>query len=304
MAAGVGQLIQNTDFNSIRTVVDNVMGRNPSGYGQTLASSNVTTGSVITALQWLNLRTDMVKARQHQIGSAVGTSTATDGRNLVVPTTGAAITEAFRAQFASFATVVQANAAAIDSDNVGGQFSDEALITGSRSTAWNGTLTHTVTITGATSGDGSAANLRYFFNAGGKFRVSATIPTGSSKNNTWNTMFTQMGQFVMSNTTTSFTGSSAIGYAVGFSSLTTSNQLIGQKNAPSGSYAENRYFVSARRSSDSTQIILTIQFQDNDAGDPNFDEDVQPTLSSIIGMFRPSGSNVSVASPTVSQTGP
>ena len=80
MSAGQGQLIQNTDYNSIRTVVDAVMGTGTSGYGQTLASSNVSQGSTITALQWLNLRTDMVKARQHQIGSAVGSSSATDQR--------------------------------------------------------------------------------------------------------------------------------------------------------------------------------------------------------------------------------
>ncbi len=303
MAAGVGQTIQATDYNSIRSVVDGVMGQNAGGYGQTLSSSNVAAGSIITATQWLNLRTDMVKARQHQIGSAVGTATATDGRNLVIPTSGAAITEALRNQFAVFANTINTNAKSVDSDNVGGQLADEGLITGTRSSAWNGTLTHTVTITGSSSGDGSASNLRYFFNAGGKLRISANISTGTSKNNTWNTMFTQMGEFVMNYTQTTFTGSSAVGSSIGFDDLTTSNQLIAEKSAPSGSYAENRYYVYARKSVDSTQVILTIQFQDNDAGDPNFDEDVQPTLNSIVAMYRPSGANVSVLSPTAAQSG-
>lgn len=298
MAAGVGQVIQATDYNSIRTVVNNVMGQNPNGYGQTLASSDVAVGSIITALQWLNLRSDMVKARQHQIGSAVGTSTATDGRNLVVPTSGAAITEALRSQFSNFATTIQTNRYALDSDDVGGQSSNETLRTVTRSTAWNGTLTHTVTITGNTGGDGSAANMRYFFNAGGRIRVSANITTGTSKNNTWNTMFTQMGEFQMNHTATTFTGSSAVGSAIGWEDLTTSNQIIGQKAAPSGSYAENRYFLYARRSADSTQLILTIEYQDNDAGDPNIDENVEPTLNSVVAQTRPSGLNVSVLSPT------
>jgi len=35
MAAGVGQLIQATDYNSIRAVVDTVMSTGTSGYGQT-----------------------------------------------------------------------------------------------------------------------------------------------------------------------------------------------------------------------------------------------------------------------------
>lgn len=298
MAAGVGQLIQATDYNSIRAIVNSVMGTGTSGYGQTLASSDVTVGNVITALQWLNLRTDMVKARQHQTGSAVGTSTATDGRNLVVPTSGSAITEALRSQFSNFATTIQTNRYALDTDGVGGQSSDETLRTVTRSTAWNGTLTHTVTITGNTGGDGSAANMRYFFNAGGRIRVSANITTGTSKNNTWNTMFTQMGEFQMNYTATSFTGTSAVGSSIGWEDLTTSNQIIGQKAAPSGSYAENRYFLYARRSADSSQLILTIEYQDNDAGDPNFDEDVQPTLNSVVSQTRPSGSNVSVLSPT------
>lgn len=298
MSAGQGQLIQSTDYNSIRSVVDSVMGTGASGYGQTLASSAVAQGAIITALQWLNLRTDMVKARQHQIGSAVGTTSATDGRNLVLPTSGATITEALRAQFSSFASTITSNNRTIDTDGAGGQFATEGLVTGSRNSAWNGTLTNTVTISFS-----DANHPRYFFNAGGKIRVSANITTGTSKNNTWNTMFTQMGEFVMDYTSTTYTGTSAAGSAIGWDDLTTSDQLIGSKDAPSGSYAENRYYIYAKKSPDGTQIILTIQFQDNDAGDPNFDEDVQPTLNSVIAQYRPSGSNVSVPSPTASQSG-
>lgn len=298
MTAGVGQLIQNTDYNSIRSTVSSVLGTGATGYGQTLASSDVTTGSTITALQWFNLRTDIVNARQHQIGSAVGTSTATDGRNLVIPVSGASITETLRAQFASMATSISSNQRSVDSDSVGGQLADEDLITRTQSSAWNGTLTHTVTITGAAGGGGAANNLRYFFNAGGTIRVSANITTGSSKNNTWNTMFTQMGEFRMNYTTTSYTGASASGSAIGFDDLTTSDQQIGTKAAPAGAYAENVYYLYARKSADNTQIILTMQYRDNDAGDPNDDENVQPTLNTLVKQFRPSGSNVTVLTPT------
>lgn len=298
MTAGVGQLIQSTDYNSIRAVVDTVLGTGTSGYGQSLSSADVAAGNQITALQWLNLRSDMVKARQHQIGSSVGSTSATDGRNLVVPASGSVITEAFRSQYSSFATTLNTNKYSIDTDSVGGQYSTEGLITRTQSTAWNGTLTHTVTITGNTGGNGSAANMRYFFNAGGRIRVSANITTGTSKNNDWNIMFTQMGEFVMNYTATSYTGSSATSYSIGWEDLTTSNQLIGEKAAPAGSYAENRYYVYAKKSADSTQLILTMEYRDNDAGDPNFDEDVQPTLNTVVAMYRPSGSNVSILSPT------
>jgi len=305
MTAGVGQIIQNTDYNSIRAIVNSVLGTGTTGYGQTLSSSDVVVGATISALQWFNLRSDMVKARQHQIGSAVGSSTATDGRNLVIPVSGASITEVLRSQFATFAATINTNKLTIDTDNVGGQYSTESLLTVPQTSSWGGTsqaqtLEHVVFVTGATGGSGAAANLRYFFNAGGKLRVGANITTGTSKNNTWDAMFQQMGEFMLAFDDTTYSGTSATGSSIGWNDLTTTNQLIGQKSAPSGSYAENRYYLYARKSSDSTQVIFTIQYQDNDAGDPNFDESVQPTLNTLIGQYRPSGSNVSVLSPTAS----
>jgi hypothetical protein len=303
MAAGVGQLIESSDYASIKSKVDLIFGTGAgdSGYGQTVTSPSVSTGSQITAAQWLALRTDMVKARQHQTGVSVGTSNAVDGQNLLLPSSGAAITEALRNQFNSFSNTITASKFAVAAS----QLSNETLITGTRTTSWNSTLTHIVTITGNTDGLGAAANMRYFFNAGGQIRVAASRNggTSSSKNTTWGLMFSQMGEFVMDYTQTSYTGSSATGSTVGWFDLTTSNQLVGQKDAPSGSYAENRYYIYARRSSDSSQLILTIVFEDNDAGDPNIDENPDGTLISQVSQYRPSGSNVTVGSPSASQSG-
>jgi hypothetical protein len=302
MAAGVGSLIEKADYDTIKAKVDLVFGTGSgqTGYGQAITSPALSAGSVISASQWLALRNDMVKARQHQTGGTIGTSSATDGANLLLPTSGTSITESLRNQFNLFSNTITSDKFAIGA----GQFSSEGLITGSRSTAWNGTLTHTVTLSS------TADNMRYFFNAGGKIRISASRSGGSSssKNTTWDTMFSQMGEFVMDYTQTTFTGSSATGSAIGWYDLTTSNQLIGQKNAPSGSYAENRYFIYARRDAGSSQVILTIEFQDNDLGDQvgigaPVDENVDGTLSSIISQFRPSGANVSVTGPTASQSG-
>lgn len=298
MSAGVGSLIEKADYDTIKAKVDLVFGTGSgqTGYGQAITSPAVTVGSTISASQWLALRNDMVKARQHQTGTAVGTSSATDGANLLVPASGASITEALRNQFNLFSNTITSDKFSIGA----AQFSDEGLITGTRNNvAWNGTLTHTVTLSS------TADNMRHFFNAGGKIRISANRSGGSSssKNTTWDTMFSQMGEFVMDYTQTTFSGSSATGSSTGWYDLTTSNQLIGQKNAPSGSYAENRYFIYARRDAGSTQLILTIEFQDNDLGDPNFDENVDGILNSVISQYRPSGANVSVTSPTASQSG-
>lgn len=303
MSAGVGQLIEASDYSSIKSKVDLIFGNGAadSGYGQLVTSPSVSTGGQITAAQWLALRTDMVKARQHQTGVAVGTAATVDGQNLLVPASGTSITEALRNQFNSFSNTITADkflAAA-------SQLSNENLITGTRTSSWNGTLTHIVTITGNSTGAGSVANMRYFFNAGGQIRVAASRAggTSSSKNTTWGLMFSQMGEFVLDYTQTSYTGSAAIGSTVGWFDLTTTNQLVGQKNAPSGSYAENRYYLYARRSADASQLILTMIFEDNDAGDPNIDENPDGTLISQVNQYRPSGTNVTVGSPTASQSG-
>lgn len=298
MSAGVGSLIEKADYDTIKAKVDLVFGTGSgqTGYGQAITSPAVTVGSTISAAQWVALRNDMVKCRQHQTGGTIGTSSATDGANLLLPSSGISITEALRNQFNVFSNTITTDKFSIGA----GQFSSESLITGTRSTAWNGTLTHTVTISS------TADNMRYFFNAGGKISISANRSggTASSKNTTWDTMFTQMGEFQMNYTQTTYTGSSATGSATGWFGLGTTNTLIGQKNAPAGSYAENRYFIYARRDAGSTQLILTIEFRDNDAGDPNFDENVDGTLNSVINQYRPSGANVSVTSPTAGQTGP
>jgi len=296
MSAGVGSTIEKADYDTIKAKVDLVFGTGSgqTGYGQSITSPTVSAGSVIYAASWLALRNDMVKCRQHQ-GITVSNGSATDGANLLVPASGNSITEALRNQFNLFSNTITSDKFLIGAS----QYSSEGLITGTRSTAWNGTLTHTVTVSS------TADNMRYFFNAGGKIRVSANRSggTSSSKNTTWDTMFTQMGEFVMDYTQTTVTGSSATGSAVGWFDLTTSNQLIGQKSAPSGSYAENRYYVYARKDAGSTQLILTIEFQDNDIGDPNFDENADGTLNSVVSQYRPSGANVSVTGPSASQSG-
>lgn len=296
MSAGVGSTIEKADYDTIKAKADLVfgIGSGQTGYGQSITSPTVSAGSVVYASQWLALRNDMVKARQHQTGTSVGTSSATDGANLLIPASGGSITEALRNQFNLFSNTITSDKFLIGAS----QYSSEGLITGTRSTAWNGTLTHTVTISS------TADNIRQFFNAGGKIRVSANRSGGSasSKNTTWDTMFTQMGEFIMDYTQTTYTGATASGSATGWFDLTTSDVLIAQKNAPAGSYAENRYYIYARRDAGSTQLILTIQFADLDVGDPNFDENVDGTLNSVVSQYRPSGTNVSVTSPTATQS--
>ena len=289
-------VISAADYSTIKSKVDNILGAGSgqSGYGQTITSPTVLRGQRQTAAQWVALRNDMVKARQHQTGTAVGTSTATDGNNLISIGAGTLISSTLLAQYNNFADVLTTNKFSLAGAT---NFSDEPLSSSTITSQWNGTRSHQVTITGATGGNGSAANLRYFFNGGGTINFAATI-TGygeagvNQKGWAWNQMLTQMATIRFNYNST--TASSGTGSAIGFYSLTTTNQLIFSKAGPSGNYSTNLYRILAKRNVSSTQITFLIEFQDNAGANPNNDENVSGTLTSAVTNTRPSGANTSV----------
>lgn len=293
-------VINAADYSTIKSKVDNIYGpgSGQSGYGQTITSPTVLPGQRQTAAQWVALRNDMVKARQHQTGTTVGNTNSTDGNNLLPVQAGTLISSTLLSQYNNFANILTTN-----KFNITGtaNYSDEALVTATRTTAWNGTITHRFTVTGATGGDGSAANMRYFFNAGGSIKFSATI-TGfnesgtNQKGWTWDQMLKGMGTISFNNNSTA--GATGTGSSIGWYNLTTSDQVIYTKPAPSGSYTSNQYVIKARRDAGSTSITFTITFEDSAGPNPNFDENISGTLTSIIKNFRPSGSNVSVLAHT------
>lgn len=292
-------VINAADYSTIKSKVDNIFGTGSgqSGYGQVVTSPTVVRGQRQTAAQWLALRNDMIKARQHQTGSAVGTSSSTDGNNLISINSGTLISNALLTQYNNFADVLTTNKFAIANGAQTNFSADESLVQSVRTTAWNGTIKHQITITGATAGDGSIANLRYFFNAGGTIRFTSTI-TGYSESSTnqkgwtWNQMLTGMGTISFNYNSTA--GATGTGTSIGFNQLTTTDQTIFTKLAPSGNYSTNAYLIKASRSANSSSITFTIEFQDNAGANPNYDENITGTLSSFVKCNRPSGGNVSV----------
>lgn len=314
MAAGVGQLIQVNDFNSIRTKINNVMGTGTDGYGQALSSADATSGSTQTATFWNNLRIDIAKCRGHQTGS-------NELLNLSEPvntTPGAGqvqiISEAVRSQYDTMADACATNKRVV----AAGQGSVESITNGvgTRSTNWRVKITHSVT-TAFTS----ALAARYFFNAGGQIRFSGTRvgTAATTKDTNWTNLLEQQGTIYMDYTGTgqaiAGTPTNSLGTttSIGFFDLTTTDQQIYIKNATAGTYAENNYRILARLNTafgsgtEPTSVIFTIEFNDADTGDqqggylpgPAVDEFVTGTLTSTVSMFRPSGSNVSVTGPTI-----
>lgn len=299
--AGVGSQITALDYNTIQNKIAGVLGTGSgqSGYGQAVTSSNVVAGELIRLTNWVNLRNDLVKARQHQTGSTVGSTSDLDGLNLQIPLNTLVITESLRNQYNTFADTVVANKFVIGA----GQYSPETLLVSTRSTAWNGTLTNEVTVQFS-----SANHTRNFFNAGGQILLTSSrtggTEVGTDKDPTWTIMLNQSGTISFSAVSTTSNGSSPGELlAGGYFSLTTSNQAIYHKAPLSGSYTVNDYYIYARVSSDGTQVIFTMSYQDDAGPNPNYDENVTGTLTNTIQMNRPSGDNVSITAPTASRTG-
>lgn len=301
--AGVNTNILASDYNSIRTTINDVFGATTDGYGQALASSAVTANvSIIYAADWDNLRNDILKCRQHQTGNS---ETLTDVDSSTV------VTEAVRAAYASMAADCTTNRYSIGA----GQYSIESGVSSTYSSNWKNSLSHTVTVTFASNNQ-----FRYFFNAGSTIRLSASRSgaAASTKDTAWDTTFSGMGTVSMNYTSTTCSGTGTT-TSIGAFDLTTSDQQVFQKDAPSGAYSENYYRVSARvNNATPTAIIFTILFVDADAGGPAstpapgstpgeppgavIDENVTGTLTSSVGQLRASGANVSVTGPTYANT--
>jgi len=288
-------IIQAIDYNTVQSKVALVMGTGAGdfGYGQTVTSSQVAQNSVITAQNWINLRNDLIKARQHQTGND-------ESASIFAPVQGALVSQSIYNACNTVATNITTDRLVVPPSS---QATLETIASTQRTSAWNGTISNVFTVTFP---DDNAA--RAFFNTGGnlQFTASRTGGNSGSKNNTWTTMFTTMGTitFAYSSTTASGSGNNS---SYGWNNLPNSSTRIFDKPAPAGAYTENEYFIYGRKVSGS-QLEFTIQFQDNDAGDrtglgPAVDEDVDGTLTSTLQARRASGSNVSVPTPPATSSG-
>lgn len=365
--AGQGTSILTLDYNNIQTKIASVFGTGSSttGYGQSVLSSQVpSTRTVISGLQWANLRSDLLNARTHQTGldergnltdplptsvftaSLVGTllsvSAVSSGTVLVgaritgsgvpantmittlgtgnggigtyvvntstgntgsIPMTGVTpvkITEADRSAYNTYADTITTYKLITPP---AGQATLETYSTATRGTQWNATITNTVTLTWQ-----SADAARFFFNSGGQIRFSASLTPGASnlKNNSWQTMLTNMGTITMNYNSTTYSGTNGTpSSAIGFFQLTSSQQLLFRKSTEQPTYTPNQYNIYANTAAGGAAIIFSIQFADLSApGGFGVDENVSGTLISLVQGYRASGANVSVAAPAVLSSGP
>ena len=295
--AGQNSLILATDYNSIQSKVALVLGTGleTTGYGQPVLSSQVPNRSNITVAQWANLKTDLLKARQHQTGSDLTSA-------LTLPTRLINITDADRLAYAQMADEITLASNRLIKPPIN-QATREALVpVQQRTSPWNGVVTHSITVTFP-----NADAARYFFNSGSQIEFSAERfgGTNNSKNNTWTSMFSSppssgMGVIAFNYNSTTNTGTGVASTSIGWYQLLTEDQLIFQKNAPAGDYADNKYFIFAKRPQPNV-LVFTIRFSDQST--QLIDEDVDGTLNSIVQVYRASGNNVSVPAPAASTSG-
>ena len=329
VGAGVDNIVSadvTGDYNTIQGILAKVLGpptdASPRyGYNQTLTSSQVSVGNRVTLNQWTNLRSDMIRARGHQTGSA------SESNNISLPTALSLISEPTRSEFLTYANLIDTYR-----DTLGpSQSSSDNTITAQRIDDWNGNLTSTLTIN-----FGDNPTMRAFFNAGGYINFSVNMSGNfnsfsSVKDGTWVEMFSKMGTITFDRSgTTLAQGSTGTTTNIGFFNLTNSYQTIFTKPAPSGNYSTNAFVIVAQANSG----VLTIQLQYNDtsvglggsyiAGGPTAglgtgsqtqtiqggatpggvgDEYIDGIITQTVVIWRPSGSYVSIASPTVTLTG-
>jgi hypothetical protein len=276
----IGDYISATDYNSIRTKIQNVMatGTGTFGYGQTTFSSLVSAGNSVTKNQWDALRYDIYNAILHQTGSAPSITTVAVGDVI-----------RYGASHPNFQYNTLADQATTNRFNLGtGQFVTEAIDTKSFTSSWYQSVSSTTTITFAT-----AEQARFFFNAGGKFRFASnrTGGNGEAQNASWSNLLSTAGTQIFSGTPS----------GVNFFSLTSSYQTFAELSG-SVAYSNNKWRLEAScnvaNNSLGTANIVNFRITWLDAytdsgagGDPNPapGDLVDGTLTLTVDQVRPSG---------------
>ena len=237
------------------------------GYGET-ALSTVSTGATVSATEWSTLNSKVSAMASHQ-----GT-TITSRTN---PVAGATI-----AMLANMNTDItnitsaRGNAAASGAQTT--TFSgttSKTTATGSGSTPWTITFTHTITWA-------SANAARYFFNAGGRIKwETSKTSTGNLADTEWNDLANTLvgdifitGGGVLSPQTiagTSYTGTTKSGgtgtpvtltTSTGWYNLLTSDTLLYKQFADTAPYTGQFIALNAKTAGTGTQLVLTTTWVD------------------------------------------
>jgi len=289
----VGDLITAARYNNAQARVAAIMGvgSTTEGYGQTLNSSQVSTALTVTAAQVNALYADLVAGTIHQTGSTPTTIAEIVVGNKIADATSDNPNGAKKGfqDYEDLITIFEADPGRFAV--AASQTTNGTGVTSTRTAAWNTDIAHVVRVDFTT-----ADARRNYFNAGGTIKFEATLASaGDAKSNDWASMLSNMGTIAMGYTATTSTGTGTV-TSIGNFDLTSSNQVLFRKPG-TGVYSANDYYVYAKANS-ATQLEFTLQFQEEAAGNPNFDEQVNGTLVNSVKFKRPSGSYVTLPAPS------
>ena len=291
------EIITAATYNSLQARIETILGTGISrlGYGQAVESSQISTSDIVTASDIRKLKIDINKIRVHQTGSNSNLDDV-DPKDLIGANDIDGNTDKGFNAYLSIIDTCEGDVYEIDET----QYTIETATTSVRYTAWNGTPVHSFTVT-----FDNADHRRAFFNAGGEIHISAELVTDNSlKGTDWATMLSAMGTIKFKRDTSAKTGAQGSVQPVGNYDLTSSYQTIFERSGGAPEYAENLYKITAKELSQKA-IQFKIQFLDLDEGDQQGvgspeDEQVVGMLESTIKQLRPTGSAVSINSPSYS----
>ena len=312
----VNSTIVQTDYNSIRNKVIAVLGNGSgtSGYGQQarIVSTAVAEGTKVSINEWANLRFDIINAYKHINGSNPVTAVVAEGNTIrytssFTPDTGTL--DVPQKQYDDWADNITANRFTV----AGSESATTAVTTSSRTTAWASQCECVIQFYWANANDA-----RYWFNSGGKIRISAarTGGAGTAQNTSWTSLLSAAGTqnfgAVVPNAGTSPND------ATNWYRTTNSFQTFYTATA-SSPYGSNNYRIQARcvdvpsnsggtAASGEIRILFTDGYTDSGAGfDPNpppgdvIDGTLTVSVSTLFatGIMVPSSAVFTVTQPTI-----
>jgi hypothetical protein len=262
----IGSDIVAVGYNIIQDKAQDILGTGigPQGYGQFLYSSDVFAGNTITKAQWDALRFDIVNIRLHQDGQLP---------QIVTVSVGEPIGFGAGSPNNNYDTLLET--AIINKFNIGpGRSIVSAAASVNYNSAWSSSATATLTATFA-----NADEARYFFNSGGKIRITSTFSssTVTAQHTAWTNFLNSAGVRSFGAATDPF---------VNFYTLTDSYQIYYQGSLTTP-YSANNYRLEARcnvpNNSTGTATIVYIKITLND-------EYIDP--DTLTGNVQPPGDEV------------
>lgn len=180
--AGSGQQILASDFVAIQDKAQEILGTGvgSKGYGQIVQSADVYSGNQISKAQWDALRYDIINIKFHQTGTVP---------DIVTVNVGDPIAYGASAPNTSYNTILD-SAIANRFDIAANQSVISAAGTTSYSSNWQSALSTVLTVTFTTANEA-----RFFFNSGGKIRITTGLTGGSgtAQVNAWKYFLTSAG---------------------------------------------------------------------------------------------------------------